>query len=82
MRPPRLTPFAFPLWTERARDRVSSESFEDRVRAVMQVLKNMINLVTWIPTHIEFAVVGAVILFAVIADELVKRAVARQRLKA
>lgn len=50
--------------------------------AVMQVLKNMINLVTWIPTHIEFAVVGAVILVAVIADELVKRAVARKRLKA
>ncbi|MDA0768094.1 MAG: ABC transporter permease [Verrucomicrobia bacterium] len=47
--------------------------------AVMQVLKNMINLVTWIPTHIEFAVVGAVILVAVVADELVKRAVARRR---
>jgi len=47
--------------------------------AVMQVLKNMINLVTWIPTHIEFAVVGAVILIAVVADELVKRTVARRR---
>ena len=50
--------------------------------AVMQVLKNMINLVTWIPTHMEFAVVGAVILVAVVADELVKRAVVRKRLKA
>jgi len=47
--------------------------------AVMQVLKNMINLVTWIPTHIEFAVVGAVILVAVVADELVKRTVATRR---
>ncbi|MEM9235999.1 MAG: ABC transporter permease [Verrucomicrobiota bacterium] len=49
--------------------------------AVMQVLKNMINLVPWIKTHIEFAVVGAVILVAVVADELVKRAVAKRRLK-
>ncbi|MEP4078630.1 ABC transporter permease [Haloferula sp.] len=48
--------------------------------AVMQVLKNMINLVSWIPTHIEFAVVGAVILAAVVIDEFVKRAVARRRL--
>ena len=47
--------------------------------AVMQVLKNMINLVTWIPTHIEFAVVGAVILAAVMADEVVKRAVGKKR---
>ncbi len=49
--------------------------------AVMRVLYNMINLVTWIPTHIEFAVVGAVILVAVISDELVKRAAARRRVR-
>jgi len=49
--------------------------------AMMQVLKNMINLVEWIPTHIEFAVVGAVILVAVVTDELVKRAVATKRQK-
>lgn len=47
--------------------------------AVMQVLNNMINLVDWIPTHIEFAVVGAVLLAAVVIDELVKRAVAKRR---
>jgi ribose transport system permease protein len=47
--------------------------------AVMQVLRNMINLVSWMKEHVEFAVVGAVILLAVVADELVKRAVARRR---
>ena len=47
--------------------------------AVMQVLYNMINLVEWIPKRIEFAVVGAVLLAAVVIDELVKRAVARRR---
>ncbi len=48
--------------------------------ALMQVLRNMITLAT---THgnIEFAIIGAVILFGVIADELVKRyAVKRRRL--
>jgi ribose transport system permease protein len=46
--------------------------------ALMQVLRNMITLVT---THgnIEFAIIGAVILFGVIADELVKRYAARRR---
>ena len=45
--------------------------------ALMQVLRNTITLVT---THnnIEFAIIGAVILCGVIADELVKR-VATQR---
>ncbi|TWU55704.1 ABC transporter permease [Rubripirellula reticaptiva] len=47
--------------------------------AVMQVLKNTITLVDWIPTNIEFAVIGAVILGGVIADEGVKRYAARRR---
>jgi ribose transport system permease protein len=47
--------------------------------ALMQVLRNMITLVDAIPTHIEFAVIGAVILAGVIADELVKRYAARRR---
>jgi ribose transport system permease protein len=32
-----------------------------------------------IPTHIEFAIIGAVILMGVIADELVKRVAAKRR---
>jgi ribose transport system permease protein len=46
--------------------------------ALMQVLRNMITLAT---THnnIEFAIIGAVILVGVIADELVKRYVKRSR---
>ena len=47
--------------------------------AVMQVLKNTITLVDWIPTNIEFAVIGAVILGGVVVDELVKRYAARRR---
>ena len=47
--------------------------------ALMQVLRNMIVLVDWIPTHIEYAIIGAVILAGVIADEYLKRAVARKR---
>ena len=46
--------------------------------ALMQVLRNMITLAT---THsnIEFAIIGAVILFGVIADELVKRYAVKRR---
>ena len=46
--------------------------------ALMQVLRNMITLAT---THgnIEFAIIGAVILTGVIADELVKRYAAKRR---
>ncbi|MEN9678349.1 MAG: Ribose transport system permease protein RbsC [Verrucomicrobiota bacterium] len=46
--------------------------------ALMQVLRNMITLVT---THnnIEFAIIGAVILAGVIVDELVRRYAARRR---
>ena len=49
--------------------------------ALMQVLRNMITLAT---THsnIEFAIIGAVILFGVIADELVKRYAAKRRARA
>ncbi|MBT6806401.1 MAG: ABC transporter permease, partial [Verrucomicrobia bacterium] len=47
--------------------------------ALMQVLRNMITLVDWIPTHIEYAVIGAVILAGVVADEVVKRISASRR---
>jgi ribose transport system permease protein len=46
--------------------------------AVMQVLRNSIRLIEGIPQQIEFAVIGAVILLGVIADELVKRAARRR----
>ena len=45
---------------------------------VMQVLRNSINLVG-IPTQLDFAVIGAVILAGVIVDEIVKRIAARRR---
>ena len=45
--------------------------------AVMRVLYNSINILR-IPTHWEFAIIGAVILSGVIVDELVKR-VARRK---
>lgn len=47
--------------------------------ALMRVLQNMIMLVDFIPFHIEFAVIGAVILFGVIADETVKRIASRRQ---
>jgi ribose transport system permease protein len=47
--------------------------------AVMQVLKNMINLIDWFKSHMEFLVVGMVLLAAVMADELVKRRLAAKR---
>ena len=46
--------------------------------ALMQVLRNMITLVTT-RGNIEFAIIGAVILFGVIADELVKRYAVKRR---
>ena len=46
--------------------------------AVMRVLYNSINLMG-IPTQLEFAIIGLVILAGVIADELVKRYAARRR---
>ena len=46
--------------------------------AVMRVLYNAINILG-IPTQLEFAIIGMVILLGVIADELVKRYAARRR---
>ncbi len=47
--------------------------------ALIQLLRNMINLVDWIPKNIEFAVIGGVILAGAIGDELTKRIVNRRR---
>jgi ribose transport system permease protein len=46
--------------------------------AVMRVLYNSINILG-IPTHLEFAIIGAVILAGVLVDELVKRVAAARR---
>jgi ribose transport system permease protein len=48
--------------------------------AVMRVLYNSINLLG-IPTQLEFAIIGGVILVGVIVDELVKRLVARRQVR-
>ena len=47
--------------------------------ALMQVLRNMIILVEWIPTHIEYAIIGGVILAGVSADEVIKRIASKRR---
>ncbi|MCB1206440.1 MAG: ABC transporter permease [Verrucomicrobiae bacterium] len=47
--------------------------------ALIQLLRNMITLVDWIPQNIEFAVIGAVILIGAIGDEIAKGIVARRR---
>jgi len=47
--------------------------------ALMQVLRNMIILVEWIPTHIEYAIIGGVILAGVSADEIIKRIASKRR---
>jgi len=46
--------------------------------AVMRVLYNSINLLS-IPTQLEFAIIGIVILLGVVADEVVQRVVAARR---
>lgn len=46
--------------------------------AVMRVLYNAINILH-IPTHLEFAVIGTVILAGVVADEVIRRVVARRQ---
>jgi len=46
--------------------------------ALMRVLYNAINILG-IPTHVELAIIGAVILAGVVTDELVKRLAARRR---
>jgi ribose transport system permease protein len=48
--------------------------------AVMRVLYNAINILH-IPTNLEFAIIGVVILAGVIVDELVKRWVSKRRLQ-
>lgn len=47
--------------------------------ALIQLLRNMITLVDWIPKNIEYAVIGAVILAGACADEIAKRVVQRRR---
>ena len=47
--------------------------------ALIQLLRNMINLVDWIPKNIEYAVIGGVILAGAIGDEIAKRIVNRHR---
>ena len=49
--------------------------------AVMQVLKNSIVLIDQIPSEVEFAVIGFVIMGGVIVDELVKRVAANRKMK-
>ena len=46
--------------------------------AVMRLLYNAINI-SGIPTQLEFAIIGAVILAGVIADEIIRRMAARRR---
>ncbi len=46
--------------------------------AVVRFLYNAINILH-IPTHLEFAIIGTVILAGAITDELIKRVVARRR---
>ena len=46
--------------------------------ALMQVLRNATNLIG-IPTQLEFAIIGAVILSGVVLDEVVKRVAAGRR---
>jgi ribose transport system permease protein len=49
--------------------------------AVMRVLYNAINILH-IPTHMEFAIIGTVILVGVIVDEILKRVMAARRIAA
>lgn len=49
--------------------------------AVMRVLYNAINILH-IPTHLEFSIIGFVILSGVIVDEIVRRIVKKRSLKA
>ena len=46
--------------------------------AVMRVLYNSINILH-IPTHLEFSIIGVVILAGVVADELIRRVVAKRQ---
>jgi len=46
--------------------------------AVIRVLYNAINILH-IPTHLEFAIIGVVILAGVVADEVIRRIVAKRQ---
>ena len=46
--------------------------------AVMQILKNSISMLDF-PTQLEYAIIGAVLLIGVMADELTKRVAARRK---
>ena len=48
--------------------------------AVIRLLRNSINLIG-ISTHLEFSIIGLVILGGVTADEMIKRIVAKRRSK-
>jgi len=47
--------------------------------ALIQLLRNMITLVDWIPQNIEYAVIGAVILAGAVGDEVARRILAAKR---
>lgn len=49
--------------------------------ALIQLLRNMINLVDELPKNIEFAVIGAVILAGAVGDEVARRIVAKRAAK-
>lgn len=49
--------------------------------ALIQVLRNAITLVDWIPQNIEYAVIGGVILAGALGDEIVRRLVSWRREK-
>ena len=46
--------------------------------AVIRLLRNSINLIG-ISTHLEYAIIGMVILCGVATDEIIKRVVAKRR---
>lgn len=47
--------------------------------ALIQVLRNAITLIDWIPQNIEYAVIGGVILAGALGDEIVRRIASRRR---
>jgi ribose transport system permease protein len=49
--------------------------------ALMQVLRNAITLIDWINDNVEFAVIGVVILAGVMADEVLRRALAARMVR-
>ncbi len=47
--------------------------------ALIQVLRNAITLIDWIPQNIEYAVIGGVIIAGALGDEMVRRIVTQRR---